>query len=159
MKDMASDLRSPAKYLCKSLLMGVLIVFFASCKEKLIEPPENIIPQAEMTEILYDLALINGARTTNPTLLDNYNIKTMPYIYEKYDIDSLRFVTSDQYYASVPAVYQQMYQKISDRLQQEIKKIDEKRAQKNDSARARNKRVRDSLIQNAPTITPSPSKK
>lgn len=129
-----------------------------SCKEKLIEPPQDLIPEQEMTEILYDLALINGLRTTNPTALDNYDIKTMPYIYEKHGIDSLRFVTSDQYYASVPSIYQRMYQTLMDRIENHINDIDKLREEKNEKARARNQRVRDSLAEKTPpkkAIVPS----
>jgi len=126
------------------LLLGVFLGLL-SCKEKLIEPPKDLIPESEMTEILYDLALINGIMTTNPNTLDTYTIETMPYIYEKYGIDSLQFVQSDQYYASVPVIYQRMYQSISDRIETQIAEIDKAREKKNESARARNKRVRDSL--------------
>jgi hypothetical protein len=141
------------------LLLGVFLGLL-SCKEKLIEPPKDLIPEAEMTEILYDLALINGIRTTNPTTLDTYEIETMPYIYEKYDIDSIQFVQSDQYYASVPVIYQRMYQSITDRIEAHIAEIDKARERKNDSARARNKRIRDSLSKKAiSTKSPVPVKK
>lgn len=145
------------------VFMGMVIFFFAfSCKEKLIEPPENLIPQSKMTEILYDLALINGLRSTNNTVLDQYEIETMPYLYEKYGIDSLQFVRSDEYYASVPAVYQTMYSSIKDRLDARIDEIDELRLQKTDSARARSKKIRDSIKQKVSPVktpVPVPSKK
>lgn len=131
----------------RAILVVLTVLCLGACKEQLIEPPEDLIPQAQMTEILYDLAILNGIRTTSNTLLDKYQIETMPYLYEKYGIDSLRFVKSDQYYASVPAVYQSMYQSIADRLEANIKEIDKEREQKNDSLRARNQRVRDSISQ------------
>jgi hypothetical protein len=141
------------------LVVSICLVLF-SCKEKLVEPPEDLIPEAEMTEILYDLALLNGIRTTNPTTLDTYDIETMPYIYEKYEIDSIRFVQSDQYYASVPTIYQRMYQTIAERMEKHIKEIDKAREQKNDSARSRNQRVRDSLSKkSSSTKPPAPEKK
>lgn len=141
------------------LLLGIFLGLLA-CKEKLIEPPKDLIPEAKMTEILYDLALIQGIRTTNPNTLDIYTIETMPYIYEKHGIDSLQFVHSDQYYASVPLIYQRMYQSITDRIEAHIAEIDKAREQKNDSARAKNKRIRDSLSKQAlSTKSPVPVKK
>ena len=140
------------------LMIGTFLVF--SCKEKLIEPPENLIPQAEMTEILYDLALMNGIRSTNATVLDQYEIETMPYLYEKYGIDSLQFIKSDEYYASVPAIYQTMYSTIQSRLENRIEEIEEQRQQKKDSARSKNEKIRDSLREKAAaTKPPVPSKK
>ena len=137
--------------------IGIVIFFLAfSCKEKLIEPPEDLIPESQMTEILYDLALINGLRSTNNTVLDQYEIETMPYLYEKYGIDSLQFVKSDEYYASVPAIYQTMYSTIKDRLDNKIDEIDKLRQQKTDSARARTKKIRDSLKTKASSSTKSP---
>lgn len=145
-------------------MRNVLIIFgfliLLACKEKLIEPPQNLISEQKMTEILYDLALIKGLKTTSARTLDNYQIETMPYIYEKYDIDSLQFVTSDQYYASEPSIYQRMYQTITNRIENQIKEIEKARELKNDSAKARNKRIRDSLSKKNSSISkPVPPKK
>jgi len=142
------------------LKVTVIFWFVLSCKEKLIKPPEDLIPQSEMTDILYDLALIKGIESTNTTLMDKYHVETMPYLYEKYGIDSLRFVKSDAYYASTPAVYQNMYNTILSRLEDKSDVIDEQRQQRKDSVRSRSERVRDSLKQKIkPTGSPSPSKK
>ena len=139
------------------IVIGMLVTaLVSSCKEKLIEPPEDLIPQAKMTEILYDLALINGLRSTNVTVFDQYEIETMPYLYEKYGIDSLQFIKSDEYYASVPAIYQTMYTTIKDRLENKIKETDRLRQQKTDSARSRNQSIRDSL-KKMPDSTKSPA--
>ena len=143
----------------KILAISTLFILF-SCKEKLVEPPKDLIPEKEMTEILYDLAVLNGMRTTNPTNLKNYGIETMPYIYEKYKIDSLRFVTSDRYFASEPVIYQRMYQTIVNRLEKRIKELDKAKEKKNDSIKARNEKIRDSLSkQNMSTTKPVPIKK
>lgn len=132
----------------------------ASCKEKLIEPPEDLISVSKMTEILYDLSLMRGISQTNNAILKRHDIKTMPYLYEKYEIDSVQFVLSDEYYASVPEIYQSMYKTVEERLNKHIEKIDDARKQKNDSARARNAKVRDSVRKKkAETNPPVPSKK
>lgn len=111
----------------------IAIVTMISCKEdKLVERPENLIPQEEMTEILYDLALINGLRSTT-AIVETYGIETMPYLYEKYGIDSLQFIRSDLYYASQPIQYQKMYQFIADRLENKLEEIKKVRTQQKDS--------------------------
>ncbi len=141
------------------LILVVLSILF-SCKEKLIEPPSDLISEAKMTEILYDLALINGLRSTDDRLLKRHEIETMPYIYEKYGVDSLQFVHSDQYYASVPEIYQKMYESIQQRIEEKIKEMNRIREQKNDSARSQNKRVRDSIRKTSNPASPqTPAKK
>ena len=115
-----------------------------------------------MTEILYDLALMNGLRSTNATVLNQYEIETMPYLYKKHGIDSLQFIRSDEYYASVPAIYQTMYSTIQSRLENRIEEIDELRQQKSDSTRSRTQKNRDSLrkkVSAARSTDSVPSKK
>ena len=142
------------------LLIFLVLSILFSCKEKLIEPPSDLISEAEMTEILYDLTMINGLRSTNDRILKRHKIETMPYIYEKYGVDSLQFVHSDQYYASVPEIYQKMYESIQQRIEERIKEMDRIREQKNDSARSKNKRVRDSIRKISDSASPqTPAKK
>lgn len=147
----------------KFLRIIVLVVIFSlpfSCKEKLIETPNDLIPQQKMTNILYDLALIKGLDATNANVLGNNDIETMPYLYKKYDIDSLQFTISDEYYASIPEVYQLMYQQISDSIETHIKHIEDLRVRKSDSVRNTNKRRIDSLNKKNVVIkAPVPSKK
>ncbi|UOY04794.1 DUF4296 domain-containing protein [Muricauda sp. SCSIO 64092] len=142
------------------LLIFLVLPILFSCKEKLIEPPSDLISEAQMTEILYDLALINGLRSTDDRILKRHEIETMPYIYEKYGVDSLQFVHSDQYYASVPEIYQKMYESIQQRIEEKIKEMNRIREQKNDSARSKNKRVRDSIRKASNSASPqTPAKK
>lgn len=100
-----------------------------------MEPPEDLIPQEKMVAILHDLALINAAKNSNPSVLENNNIEPMRYIYSKYGIDSLQFVSSDVYYASIPLVYEAIYRKVSTQLESEKKKIQDALKQNNDSVR------------------------
>ncbi len=123
------------------------VVLMAGCKEKLIDPPEDLISQDRMTEMLYDLAVLNGIKSTTQSLLPNYKIETMPYLYEKYGVDSVQFVQSDQYYASIPQVYQEMYEEIQNRLEEQVKVIDAARTQRNDSIKKIRNEVKDSLEQ------------
>lgn len=136
----------------------LVLVLLAGCKEKLIEPPADLIPQDRMTEMLYDLAVLNGIKSTNQSLLKNYEIETMPYLYEKYEVDSVQFVLSDQYYASMPQVYQSIYQEVQQRLEDQVKLIDAARKQRNDSIKRITTRRRDSINRDSvnPVKKPDP---
>ena len=119
----------------KRILVLLLILLAAGCNEKLIEKPEDLISKPTMVDILYDLAIINAAKATNPnTLLEN-QVEPMPYIYEQYGIDSLRFVRSDLYYASVPLEYEAIYEAVKARLEEAKSEFDVIKAQRSDSVR------------------------
>ncbi|WP_080317997.1 DUF4296 domain-containing protein [Croceivirga radicis] len=128
-------------------LVVLLVVAFTvlGCKEEVIEEPENLIPENKMTELLYDLAVLNGAKATNPGILKDNDIETMPYLFNKYKIDSLQFVQSDVYYASKPLIYQRMYKEVLSRLETKADKMEEDRKRKADSIKEANKKVKDTL--------------
>lgn len=118
------------------LFFGILIfTSLLSCVEEAIKKPENLIPREKMSLILYDLALVNSAKSTNPAILREHNIEIMPYIYEKYGIDSAQFVNSDIYYASRPAEYETIYRVVEQRLQKEKEEMEEERRRVSDSVR------------------------
>lgn len=140
-------------FLISTLLLG-------ACAEKVIEPPEDLIPQDTMTEILYDLSLLNAASSVGGNALKEKDIEVMPYLFDKYGIDSLQFVTSDQYYASVPLTYEAIYKEIQARLEKEVKEIEALRKQRSDSIRKQVDKRRDSLAKPKGDAAPDvPSKK
>ena len=120
-------------------------MLLSACAEKVIEPPEDLIPREKMTEILYDLSLLNAtASISNATLKEN-GIEVMPYLYDKYGIDSLQFVTSDEYYASVPLTYEAIYKEIQALLEKEVAEVEALRKQRSDSIRQQVDKRNDSI--------------
>ena len=99
------------------LIFMVLIFLFFSCAEKLIEKPDNVIPQDKMILILKDMAIINAAKGTNLGKLKDNGIDPTTYVFEKYEIDSAQFVDSDRYYASLPIVYESIYKEVESSLE------------------------------------------
>ena len=59
----------------------------------------------------------------------------MPFIYERYGIDSLQFVKSDIYYASKPSEYEEIYTILEARLEKEKNEYDEQKTRVSDSIR------------------------
>jgi len=109
----------------KKLYSIVLIITLLSCNDTLLEKPDNLIPEDKMVEILKDLAIVNAAKSTNVAVLHENNIEPMTYIFEKYGIDSLQFVESDRYYASIPPEYEKIYKKVEAKLEMQTKAIEE----------------------------------
>ena len=89
---------------------------FVACGEKLMEPPQDLIPSAQMTDILFDLSVMDAIEGNYPNVLEKNDIRVMPFIFEKYGIDSLQFAQSDLYYASNPVEYQQIYEALEARI-------------------------------------------
>ncbi len=113
----------------------VLVLAMASCDEKLIEKPKNLIAKDQMTNVLFDLAIMNAAKTTNALLLQEHDLEPTRFVLEKYGIDSVQFAESDKYYASLPnGEYAAMYTVIESRLDQQKTEMEEA------------KKIKDSLI-------------
>lgn len=103
----------------KKIAFLVLFLTAVSCNEKLLEKPENLIDRGKMVVILKDVAVLNAAKTTNVSVLRENNVDIMNYIYRKHGIDSLQFVESDKYYASVPEEYKSIYQEVESSLEKD----------------------------------------
>ena len=96
-----------------------------SCGNQLMEAPGDLISKEKMADILYDIALINSIDNSHPQVLVSKNIKVMDFVFKKYGIDSTQFVQSDRYYASVPVLYEEIYQAVEDRLERKRDSISE----------------------------------
>ena len=96
------------------ILAGLLLAI--SCGKEVVEKPDNLIDKDKMTNIIYDLAILEAVRSQKPTVLEQNGIDQNTYIYKKYGIDSLQFAKSNRYYASDIVTYKQMYDDVAKRL-------------------------------------------
>jgi sialic acid synthase SpsE len=107
----------------KVAFLFALILMF-SCKEELIQQPENLISKDKMSAILYDLTVLTAAKNTSADVLKKQKIEAMKYIYIKHDVDSLQFVQSDVYYASNPVIYGEIYESVEAKVKGDIEIIE-----------------------------------
>lgn len=98
------------------LLFLLFLLLGISCGKKLLEKPENLIPKEQMADILCDMALLNSINRSYSQVLVENDLRVMPFLFEKYGVDSLQFAQSDLYYASIPAEYQKIYDQVEARL-------------------------------------------
>ncbi|SDK88518.1 protein of unknown function [Salinimicrobium catena] len=121
------------------LLYALLIMaLFAGCQDIQKTPkPEDLISKDKMVDVLTEISLLHGARSYNVNLLEEKGIDPNKYIYEKYDIDSLQLVKSNDYYAANYRDYQDIYNNVKERL--EALKVEY------DTIRVREERRKDSL--------------
>ncbi|MCL6293846.1 DUF4296 domain-containing protein [Jejuia spongiicola] len=103
----------------KRLLAYFVIVLMATACYKYDKPkkPENLIPKDKMIDIIMDVRLLSSANGQNKTTLDKNNLQAEAYIYKKYNIDSLQFALSNNYYAYYVDDYEAIYQKVRDSLE------------------------------------------
>ena len=141
----------------KGIIIGVLIsVFMSGCQDlKPVEKPEGLIDEAQMEEILMDLALVNAARGFNPQMLIRNRVEPEKYIYDKYGIDSLQFAQSTIYYGAQVEKYRTFLTTVQHRLDSlhshydSLNRIDKKHKDSIKKARAEaSKKTLDSIRKN-----------
>jgi len=132
----------------------IVVIILVSCKSNGdINPkkPDNLITEKEMVDVLYDMALLSAAKSTNRIILEERNVDPEGFIYSKYNIDSLQFAESNDYYSHDLDVYESIYQRVRNRLEEDKEKYQEEVNQEriqSDSLRDARKILKDSLGKN-----------
>lgn len=117
-----------------------MIAFIASCKNNNLQRPDkpnDLIPEAKMVEVLYDMSLISAAKGVNKRVIENKGIHPEAYIFNKHNIDSAQFAASNAYYSYNLETYEALYAKVKQRLENDKKVFNRILAEE--------KKVRDSL--------------
>ncbi len=114
--------------------------------------PANLISKEQMTELLYDLYIINAAKGVNRKTLETNGFNPENYILEKYNIDSTQFADSNTYYAFDTETYSAIVEQVKARLEQNKNIYEALKQQRDDSIQKRRdsinekgKRKKDSL--------------
>ncbi|MFK7781917.1 DUF4296 domain-containing protein [Psychroserpens sp.] len=135
------------------LLILVLVLYVACNKVDKPKKPDNLIAKDKMINILFDVFVFNAAKVTDKKTLEKNNVTPAVFIYEKYDIDSLQFVNSNEFYAYNLKDYEEMILKVEDKIkakkenyQKEINQEEERRKKRLDSI----KKIGDTLKINKP---------
>ena len=97
----------------------ILIVLFMSCKNNTIyDEPLDLIPKDSMMMLLKDLYLATAAKSIKNSRQQK-KVSYTTLVYNKYNIDSLRFNSSNLYYTSKIDVYEPMLNEITAILKKE----------------------------------------
>ena len=85
-----------------------VFIFLASCTSNTIfEKPKDLIPRDTMSLLLQEMMIASSAKyIKNKT--NQKNINYMPFVYDKFKIDSTRFESSNFYYMSKIDLYQEI---------------------------------------------------
>ncbi|WP_298556474.1 DUF4296 domain-containing protein [uncultured Algibacter sp.] len=115
----------------KRLIIILIVIFTTIACNKLEGPekPKNLISKGKMVDILIDARLITSASSKNKIIMRDSGLDMNTYIYEKYNIDSLQFALSNNYYAFHVEDYEDIYTRLADsidKLKKELKVIEGK---------------------------------
>jgi len=99
-----------------SFLFLLFLFTIISCEKIIVSKPEKYLDETTLTNILYDLALLEAIQAVNPPEYDVSRIRPLDFVYEKYSIDSTVLYQNNAYYAANPEHYAQIHQKIAERL-------------------------------------------
>ncbi len=98
--------------------IAICLLLITSCQDiERTEKPEDLIPEDKMVNVLTEMSLMQGARSYNRQELERKGIKPDEYLWKKFDIDSARFASSNNYYSENYVVYQRIYEKVKDSLE------------------------------------------
>lgn len=106
----------------KSVLF--LIILFISCQSDLVKKPKNLIDKNKMELIMQDMMLMRSISRNYQSFIKEKNWFGDKYIYEKYSIDSVQLLDSQEYYAKSPKIYLEIHKNIKFNMEKLIDSID-----------------------------------
>lgn len=110
----------------KLVFIFLCALIVVSCSNNAAPKPDKMLSEDDMVNILYDIALLQAIKSFTPKSLNDNNIKTQTYIFNKYKTDSLSFAQNHLYYASDLKKYDKMQKKVFDRLKKAKAKLEVK---------------------------------
>ncbi len=103
----------------------VLILSILGCQNvERPEKPKNLISKEKMVDVLTEAYLANAARSVNNQAIIDKGIKVDSLIFKKFEVDSVQFAKSNDYYAADINMYLDIFQKVEARLVAMEKKLD-----------------------------------
>ena len=86
----------------------LIFIFLCACTiNTIFEKPKDLIPKDTMSLLLQEMTIASSAKFINNNNQQK-NINYMPFVYDKFKIDSARFETSNLYYMSEIEVYEEI---------------------------------------------------
>ena len=96
----------------------LIFVFIVSCTSNTIfEKPKDLIPKDSMSLLIQEMMIASSAKYIKNTNQQK-NINYMPFIFDKYKIDSLRFQNSNFYYTTKIDLYEEIIRDAKTKLEE-----------------------------------------
>jgi hypothetical protein len=109
----------------KNLIFFLAIISLASCTSKtILEKPKDLIPKDSMVLLLTDLYIAKSA-FSEKNINNERKINYTSLVYNKYLIDSSRFINSNYYYTSKLEEYDLIFKEVKAKLMLRKKVLEE----------------------------------
>lgn len=124
----------------KKVVFFLLIIFITSCTSNtILEKPKDLIPRDTMVLLITDLFIAKSA-IGEKNLNNNRKVNYLPLVYNKYKIDSTRFINSNFYYTSKFEEYDLIYKEVKKVLETKKEELEESlKKEQNDFNNSKNR--------------------
>ena len=114
----------------------LILLILVSCQKAAVEKPDQLIEEAIMVDILFDLTVLESAKAHTISNGTAATIQTNEYLYKKYAIDSLQFVQNEKYYAANIKTYKRIFDKVNQRIQDSLYLPEKQKSEKSKTNKA-----------------------
>lgn len=99
-----------------SALFLLFLCLYSCISNTIFEKPKDLIPRDTMSLLLQEMIIASSAKFINNNNQQK-NINYMPFVYDRFKIDSGRFNTSNYYYMSKIDLYQEILEDAKESLE------------------------------------------
>jgi hypothetical protein len=118
----------------------LLLIVLSSCSQVEEVPPENLIGEEKMADLIFELALLDAAKGFVPKDQKERIDLDANSFYQFHNIDSAQFTSSNAYYAKQPKAYLRIVSMAKTKHEEFEKSLEE----------SENKRIKIDSINNKP---------
>jgi hypothetical protein len=100
-----------------------LFIFLVSCTSNTIfKEPKDLIPKDTMSLLIQEMMIASSAKNVKNINLEK-KVNYMPFVYNKYKIDSVRFKNSNFYYVTKIDLYQEIFKDVKEKLEKQKEEL------------------------------------
>ena len=107
----------------KAILLTLLIL--SSCAQVEEVPPENLIGEEKMADLIFELAVLDAAKGFVPKDQKGRIVLDADSFYQFHEIDSAQFTSSNAYYAKQPKAYLRIVSMAKSKLEEFEKNMED----------------------------------
>ena len=107
----------------KAILLALLML--SSCTQVEEVPPENLIGEEIMADLIFELAVLDAAKGFVPKDQKGRIVLDADSFYQFHEIDSAQFTSSNAYYAKQPKAYLRIVSMAKTKLEEFEKNMEE----------------------------------
>ena len=103
----------------------LMLLLLLSCVNVEEAPPENLIGEEKMADLIFELAVLDAAKGFIPKDQKDRIVLNADSFYQYHEIDSVQFTISNAYYAKHPKAYLRIVSIAQTKLEEFEKNIQE----------------------------------